>query len=59
MRYVQLGIIKYDESIPSKYCIRKTMGGGREVAHWALEQREVALKSVQVATFNGRMLPHL
>ena len=32
---------------------------GGEVAHWALEQREVALKSVQVATFNGRMLPHL
>ena len=37
----------------------KLWGGGREGAHWALEQREVALKSVQVATFNGRMLPHL
>ena len=34
----------------------KFIGGG---ALWALEQREVALKYVQVATFNCRKLPHL
>ena len=47
------GVFKYNLIIVSE-------GGGRgERAHWALEQREVALKSVQVATFNGRLLPHL